>query len=69
MPDYAGQFTAKQKVVPAQRIEADLSPGTQLVFFLALGKYLFGPFTPTDNREEVEPCEYLESTPATPQAS
>jgi hypothetical protein len=46
-----------------------LSPETQLVFFLALGKYLFGRFTPTDNREEAEPCEYLESTLATPQAS
>jgi hypothetical protein len=32
--------------------EADLSSVTQMVFFLALGKYLFGPFTPTDNREE-----------------
>jgi hypothetical protein len=34
----------------------------QMVFSLALGKYLFGPFTPTDNREEAELCEYLEST-------
>jgi hypothetical protein len=26
--------------------EADLSPVTQMVFFLALGKYLLGPFEP-----------------------
>jgi hypothetical protein len=26
--------------------EADLSSATQMVFFLALGKYLLGPFEP-----------------------
>jgi hypothetical protein len=40
--------------------EADLSPTVQMLFIFALGKYLFGPFIPTDNREENEPCEYSE---------
>jgi hypothetical protein len=29
-----------------------LDPKTQMVFLFAFGKYLFGPFTPTDNREK-----------------
>jgi hypothetical protein len=33
--------------------ETDLSPVTQMVFFLALGKYLLGPF-------ELGPCEPTE---------
>jgi hypothetical protein len=40
--------------------EADLSPTTRMLFIFALGKYLFGPFEPTDNREESEACAYSE---------
>jgi hypothetical protein len=56
-------------IVPNPGTEADLLPETQLVFLLALGKYLFGPFEPTDNREDTEPCESLALTQATRQAS
>jgi hypothetical protein len=62
-------FTGHTSIVPDSGTEADLSPETQLVFFLALGKYLFGPFEPTDNRKDTEPCESLALTQATPQAS
>jgi hypothetical protein len=62
-------FPEHISIVPDSDTEADLSPETQRVFFLALGKYLFGPFEPTDNREGTKLCESLALTQATPQAS